>query len=101
MKLIAILPVLASLSSVSYAAKGLTVDLYNDPTCSAGKETSWYARGVCYTTRGNRGIHVHPGVGCYLTVYNGDSCNSGDQANLDGRKCWDIAYRGSFKITCQ
>ncbi|GKT62761.1 hypothetical protein ColTof4_01619 [Colletotrichum tofieldiae] len=83
--------------------KGLTVNLFNDGYCTGGKLAGWYERDICYSTQGNRGMIIantkhHP---CYLTVYKGDSCSSGDTADLNTKKCWEIGNRGSFKITCR
>ncbi|KAK7934856.1 hypothetical protein PG985_000351 [Apiospora marii] len=83
-------------------AKGLTVDLFNDGGCSGGKFEGWYEEKQCYSTQGNRGMHIinKKHYSCHLTVYKGDGCSSGDNANLDQSKCWEIGNRGSFKIFC-
>ena len=38
--------------------KGLTVDLFNDGGCSGGKFQGWYEEKQCYSTQGNRGMHI-------------------------------------------
>ncbi|WQF82737.1 hypothetical protein CDEST_07751 [Colletotrichum destructivum] len=82
--------------------RGLTVNLFNDGSCTGGKLPGWYVKGICYSTQGNRGMTIentrhHP---CYLTVYKGDGCSSDDTADLNTKQCWEIGNRGSFKITC-
>ncbi|KAH6889262.1 hypothetical protein B0T10DRAFT_548663 [Thelonectria olida] len=83
-------------------AKGLTVELFNDPWCSGGKFQGWYTEGICYSTQGNRGMHIINArhFACHLTVFSGDSCSSDDRADLDTRKCWEVGSRGSFRISC-
>ena len=108
------------------ATKGLAVTLFNDGSCTGGKFESYYVEGVCYSTQGNRGMHVQnknhnscarklhshlkafilrPSMDCAdptaltVTVYSGGGC-SGGSANLDQRKCWGIDGRASFKIFC-
>ncbi|KAK7996011.1 hypothetical protein PG991_015478 [Apiospora marii] len=65
-------------------AKGLTVDLFNDGGCSGGKFEGWYEEKQCYSTQGNRGMHIinKKHYSCHLTVYKGGRLFVGRQCQL-------------------